>query len=119
MDAYQTAFGNHDRGLRIELGATQEELAHRAGCHVTYLSGVERGIRNASLKTFEPARTALGIGVAKLFAFETELHRTRENNGPKLTESLQSDRTSHQGFHCFPATHASPACLGGRKSGGG
>ena len=45
MDAYVSAFGAHIRSLRLERGLSQEEVADRAGVHVTYLSGIERGRR--------------------------------------------------------------------------
>ena len=50
MDAFPAAFGAHIRSLRLGLGLSQEEVAHRAALHVTYLSGIERGKRNPSLK---------------------------------------------------------------------
>lgn len=70
MDVYQEAFGQQVRRLRHRLGATQEEVAHRAGVHVTYLSGIERGIRNPSLKNIRAIARALEVGVAELFALE-------------------------------------------------
>ena len=39
MDAFTTAFGTHIRSLRLSLGLSQEEVAHRAGVHVTYRAG--------------------------------------------------------------------------------
>ena len=70
MDAYQTAFGQHVRRLRNLRGATQEEVAHRAGVHVTYLSGIERGLRNPSLKNLRAIALALDVPMAGLFDFE-------------------------------------------------
>lgn len=72
VDAYQTAFGQHVRFLRSRLGLTQEEAAHRAGVHVTYLSGIERGIRNPSLKNIRSIAQALEVPTSELFVFETE-----------------------------------------------
>lgn len=72
MDAYQSAFGRHIRYVRSMRGATQEEVAHRAGVHVTYLSGIERGVRNPSLKNICAIAKALEVDTADLFAFETE-----------------------------------------------
>lgn len=72
MDAYQSAFGRHIRYVRSLHGATQEEVAHRAGVHVTYLSGIERGVRNPSLKNIRAIAKALEVDTADLFAFETE-----------------------------------------------
>ena len=70
MDAFTTAFGAHVRSLRHQLGLSQEEVAHRAGFHVTYLSGIERGLRNPSLRNIRRLATALGAPVRELFVFE-------------------------------------------------
>ena len=70
MNAYQRAFGRRVRQLRHRRGITQEELAHRAGIHTTYLSGIERGVRNPSLKNIRAIAIALAVPVVELFAFE-------------------------------------------------
>ena len=72
MDAYQAAFGRHIRYIRTLQGSTQEEVAHRAGVHVTYLSGIERGQRNPSLKNIRAIAKAMDINTADLFSFELE-----------------------------------------------
>ncbi|MDD9994882.1 MAG: helix-turn-helix transcriptional regulator [Chloroflexota bacterium] len=72
MDDYQAAFGRHVRAMRMQRGATQEDVAYRAGVHVTYLSGIERGIRNPSLKNIRALAEALEASTAELFAFEAE-----------------------------------------------
>ena len=61
LDAYQATFGQHIRYLRRLRSLTQEEVAHRAGVHVTYLSGIERGVRNPSLKNIRAIAEALGV----------------------------------------------------------
>jgi transcriptional regulator with XRE-family HTH domain len=43
------AMGKFIRLKRISLGLSQEELAARAGLHRTYISDVERGIRNLTI----------------------------------------------------------------------
>ncbi len=73
MDAYQRDFGQHLRRLRRQIGVTQEEVAHRADVHVTYLSGIERGIRNPALKNIHAIAQALGVSTASLFTFEASL----------------------------------------------
>jgi len=70
MDAYVSAFGSHIRALRHERELSQEEVAHRAGLHVTYLSGIERGKRNPSLKNLRKIAAALGVPVGDLFSFD-------------------------------------------------
>ena len=70
MDAFLAAFGAHVRSLRRGLGLSQEETAHRAGIHVTYLSGIERGVRNPALRNIGAIAGALGVRVADLFTFD-------------------------------------------------
>jgi len=52
---------------RTSLGISQQELAHRAGLHRTYISDLERGARNPSVESIEKLAAALQISVAKLF----------------------------------------------------
>ena len=52
-DLILTSFGNHLRILREKKGLSQEEFAHRAGLDRTYISGVENGRRNGSLKALD------------------------------------------------------------------
>ncbi|MCI0438610.1 MAG: helix-turn-helix transcriptional regulator [Chloroflexi bacterium] len=70
MDAYSKAFGAHLRRLRAQRGLSQEEVAHRAGLHVTYLSGIERGLRNPTLRNIRKLALALDVPVKELFTFE-------------------------------------------------
>ena len=72
MDAYQAAFGRHIRHIRTLQGSTQEEVAERAGVHVTYLSGIERGLRNPSLRNIRAIAKAMDVNTADLFSFELE-----------------------------------------------
>jgi transcriptional regulator with XRE-family HTH domain len=46
---------------------SQEELAARAEVHQTYLSGVERGKRNASVLVLDRIAKALGVDVEEFF----------------------------------------------------
>ena len=70
MDEFTKAFGTYVRSLRQQKGLSQEEVAHRAGIHVTYLSGIERGRRNPSLKNIRRIAMALDIGIGELFSFD-------------------------------------------------
>ena len=40
--------------------------------HVTYLSGIERGLRNPSLKNIRAIAVAMGVSTAEIFSFESE-----------------------------------------------
>lgn len=53
--------------LRRDKGVSQEELASRAEVHQTYPSGVERGVRNASILVLTRIAKALGVDIEELF----------------------------------------------------
>ena len=69
-DPFLSAFGSHLRSLRRQAGLSQEEIADKAGIHVTYLSGVERGLRNPSIRNVRRLAQALGIPTRELFSFD-------------------------------------------------
>lgn len=47
-------------------GLSQEELAHRAAVHQTYLSGVERGRRNPTVTVLQKIAQALELDLEDL-----------------------------------------------------
>jgi transcriptional regulator with XRE-family HTH domain len=69
-DPFLLGFGSHLRSLRTKAGMTQEELADKSGIHVTYLSGVERGLRNPSIRNVRRLANALGLPTRQLFSFK-------------------------------------------------
>lgn len=69
-DPFLSGFGSHLRSLRTRAGLSQEELADRAGIHVTYLSGVERGLRNPAIRNVRRLAQAMGVPTKELFSFE-------------------------------------------------
>ena len=52
--------------LRLDRGLSQEELAFEAGVHRTYISGVERGVRNPTVLVLEEIAGALKVPTAEL-----------------------------------------------------
>jgi transcriptional regulator with XRE-family HTH domain len=62
------AFGARLRRLRVARGLSQEALAERAELHWTYVSGVERGVRNPGLNTIGRLAKALGVTPARLLS---------------------------------------------------
>lgn len=54
------------RKYRRELGLTQEAFAFQSGIDRTYISGIERGVRNPTIVILEEIAQALGISTAKL-----------------------------------------------------
>ena len=65
MDVRQRLAKNM-RGIRREKGWSQEELADRAGVHRTYISGVERCVRNPTITIVGRIAGALGVKVGEL-----------------------------------------------------
>jgi len=63
------ALGKKIRAHRKKLGLSQEELAHCAGVHATYLSAIERGERNPALENLYAIANALDLPLAELFRF--------------------------------------------------
>ena len=66
-DAFVT-FGAAVRTRRLRIKLTQEKLAELTGLDPTYISGIERGRRNPSLKNIVKIAEALETSVAKLAA---------------------------------------------------
>ena len=60
-------FGDAVRACRERLGVSQEELAHRAGIHRTYLGDIERGGRNPGLVNICRLAEALEIEPSDIF----------------------------------------------------
>lgn len=60
-------FGKKVRDKRIEKGYSQEELAHRAGLHRTYIGMIERSEKNITLINIQKIADALEIDVYQFF----------------------------------------------------
>ncbi|MFF2912041.1 helix-turn-helix domain-containing protein [Paenibacillus sp. NPDC057934] len=63
-------FGNRVKELRLRSGISQELLAHRSELDRTYISGVERGMRNISLVNIEKIANGLSVPMNYLFSSE-------------------------------------------------
>ena len=59
-------FGLNVARVRESKGLSQEKLAEKADIDRTYLSGIERGVRNTGIKTVIRLSKALDVGVEKL-----------------------------------------------------
>ena len=66
MADIQKKFGDKLRELRKQKGLSQEDLAFKSGLHRTYISDIERGSRNLSLKNIEKIANALGMSPKSL-----------------------------------------------------
>lgn len=66
MDIFK-AFGARVRMLRQGRGLSQEKLAELSKLHRTYISSLELGERNVSLKNIQALANALGVSLEELF----------------------------------------------------
>lgn len=62
-------FGMRVREIRRIENISQEELGFRCGLSKSYVSDVERGTRNISLKVVEKFSKGLNVPITELFRF--------------------------------------------------
>jgi transcriptional regulator with XRE-family HTH domain len=69
IDKLAKDFGNKIREIRKQQGVSQEGLADLADLDRTYIGGIERGIRNPSLRNIGKIAKALKVKPKNLFDF--------------------------------------------------
>ena len=65
------------RQLREQFGLSQEALALNAGVDRTYVSGIERGVRNPSLKSMQRLAAELDITLDRVFILARQMAQGR------------------------------------------
>ena len=63
----KTRFGRRVRELRKKKGYSQEALGFESGLDRTYISDIERGVRNLSLENIERIANALEVSISQMF----------------------------------------------------
>jgi two-component system response regulator len=86
--AIEKQLGISVKNWRTRLGLPQDALALRAGLQRSYISDVERGSRNVSLKSIEKLADALGISVLTLFSDVSSKAPTEALHADELAEIL-------------------------------
>lgn len=66
MSNISIKFGKRAKELRLKKEMSQGDLAKILGVHPTYISGIERGVRNMALKNIERLAKALGVSIEDL-----------------------------------------------------
>ncbi len=67
------------RKIRKNKNISQEDLAELAGLDRTYISGVERGVRNITLDSLEAIILALDIDISKFLSdLNTSMQTSKE-----------------------------------------
>ena len=69
MERIEKRFGLRVKEIRMKQQISQEELAFRCGLSKNYVSDVERGTRNISLKSIEKFAKGFQIKESDLFRF--------------------------------------------------
>ena len=67
MTTIEEKFGKRVKELRKERNISQEELSFRCRLHRNYISDLERGKRNVSLRAINQIAEGLGVSIATLF----------------------------------------------------
>ncbi|MCA6941730.1 helix-turn-helix domain-containing protein [Pectobacterium polaris] len=62
-------FGQRVKTLRLQAGLSQEAFADKCGLDRTYISGIERGVRNPTLEVIGVIADGLGIEFKYLFDY--------------------------------------------------
>jgi len=68
----QAVVGRNVKRYRELKGVSQEELAFQSDLHRTYVSGVERGVRNPTVAIVARLAVALGVKPAKLLEYQVD-----------------------------------------------
>ncbi len=66
MENIAIKIGKRARELRLKKDMSQGDLAKVLGVHPTYVSSIERGVRNMSIKNVERLAKALGVPMENL-----------------------------------------------------
>lgn len=64
----QLLFGQNVRLVREKKGWSQDRLSEESGLHRTYISGIERGVRNPTIEIVQQIAVALDVDIQELFA---------------------------------------------------
>jgi transcriptional regulator with XRE-family HTH domain len=63
----QQELGAHVRHFREKKGWSQDKLSEISGLHRTYISGIERGVRNPTIEIVHKIAVALNVTAGQLF----------------------------------------------------
>lgn len=62
--------GANIRLARERKGWSQDKLSEESGLHRTYISGIERGVRNPTIEIVHKISSTLGVSIGELFEEE-------------------------------------------------
>ena len=84
--------GSHIRKIRKSKGLTLKDLAEKSGLSIPYLSDIERGAVNPSLKTLQSIAKALELSLPEIVDFNSELEHRLICQNQQLRQMLENIR---------------------------
>ena len=81
--------GKRIQAIREKRGMTQEQLEEKTGINAKYISAVECGQRNVTIKTLDKITKGLDVELYELFLFSYEIQS--EKAVRKALDSLMKD----------------------------
>ena len=81
--------GRKIQSLREQKGFTQEMLGEKSGVHTKYISAIERGQKNLTIKTLEKVSEGLDVEPYELFIYPESLDQGEAVR--KAIESMMKD----------------------------
>lgn len=75
------AFGRAVRFARVRRGMEQRDLADKAGLNRSYLSSIERGVRNPTLDVIVRLSRSMGMSASDLVKAAEQEHAARPSAG--------------------------------------
>lgn len=88
-NSIQTLIPSLIKRVRLERKISQEDLANLANLDRTYISGIERGVRNITLKSLSTLLNALELNIEQ-FSIEL-INENKLNMDTKVKDSRNSD----------------------------
>jgi len=67
------SLGKRIQGIREKTGLTQEQLEEKSGVHTKYISAIERGQKNVTIKTLDKIAKGLNVELYELFLISEEI----------------------------------------------
>ena len=80
-DTREAALGAVVTELRVKKGLGYEEIAHKVGCNPSYMSDIERGKQNPTMKIVQAIADVHGLKLSKMISMaEKKYERSRRQS---------------------------------------
>ncbi len=67
------SLGKRIQAIREKAGLTQDQLEEKTGVNTKYISAIERGQKNVTIKTLDKIANGLGVELYELFLLSEEI----------------------------------------------